>query len=94
MNAGIELNKTFERQTFLEEKTKKRSKRILLPLTYNRTLSSIRKLITNNSNLLHINHLNFKKKQKPLGPIKKQGCYSQKTKKTFQGDNIFSTKCF
>ena len=71
MNAGIELNKTFERQNLLEEKTKKRNKRILLLLTYNPTLSSIRKLITNNSNFLHINHLNFKKKQKPLGP--KQG---------------------
>ena len=55
INEGIERTKTFDRKNLLEEKTKKQSNRILLVLTYNRSLLDLKRTTTNNWNLLHIN---------------------------------------
>ena len=55
MNEGIERTKTLERKNLLEEKAKNQSNRIPLVLTYNRTLPNVKRAISNNWNLLHIN---------------------------------------
>ena len=44
-----------DRKKLLEEKAKKQSNRIPLVLTYNRTLPNVKRAISNNWNLLHIN---------------------------------------
>ena len=43
------------RKNLLEEKAKKQSNRIPLVSTYNRTLPNVKRAISNNWNLLHIN---------------------------------------
>ena len=58
INEGIERTKTLDRKKLLEEKTKKQSNRIPLVLTYNRTLPNVKRAISNNWNLLHINRRN------------------------------------
>ena len=55
INKGIERTKTLDRRKLLEEKAKKQSNRIPLVLTYNRTLPNVKRAISNNWNLLHIN---------------------------------------
>ena len=55
INEGIERTKTLDRKKLLEEKAKKQSNRIPLVLTYNRTLPNVKRAISNNWNLLHIN---------------------------------------
>ena len=54
-NEGIERTKTLDRKKLLEEKAKKQSNRMPLILTYNRTLPNVKRAISNNWNLLHIN---------------------------------------
>ena len=44
-----------DRKKLLEEKAKKQSNRIPLVLTYNRTLPNVKRAISNNWNLPHIN---------------------------------------
>ena len=44
-----------DRKKLLEEKAKKQSNRIPLVLTYNRTLPNVKRAISNNWNLLHVN---------------------------------------
>ena len=44
-----------DRKKLLEEKAKKQSNRIPLVLTYNRILPNVKRAISNNWNLLHIN---------------------------------------
>ena len=55
INEGIERTKTLDRKKLLEEKAKKQSNRIPLVLTYNHTLPNVKRAISNNWNLLHIN---------------------------------------
>ena len=55
INEGTERTKTFDGKKLLEEKAKKQSNRIPLVLTYNRTLPNVKRAISNNWNLLHIN---------------------------------------
>ena len=55
INEGIERTKILDRKKLLEEKVKKQSNRIPLVLTYNRTLPNVKRAISNNWNLLHIN---------------------------------------
>ena len=55
INEGIERTKTLDRKKLLQEKAKKQSNRIPLVLTYNRTLPNVKRAISNNWNLLHIN---------------------------------------
>ena len=55
INEGIEKTKTSDRKKLLEEKAKKQSNRIPLALPYNRTLRNVKRAISNNWNLLHIN---------------------------------------
>ena len=55
INEGIERTKTLDRKKLLEKKAKKQSDRIPLILTHNRTLPNVKRAISNNWNLLHIN---------------------------------------
>ena len=55
INEVIERTKTFYRKKLLEEKAKKQSNRKPLVLTHNRTLRNVKRAISNNWNLLHIN---------------------------------------
>ena len=55
INESIERTKTLDRKNLLDEKAKKQSDRIPLVLTYNRRLRNVKRAISNNWNLLHIN---------------------------------------
>ena len=55
INEGIGRAKTSDTQKLLEKETKKQSNRTSLVLRYNRTIPNVKRAITNNWNLLHIN---------------------------------------
>ena len=48
INDCIQRIKTFDKKEFLKQKEKKIINKVLLILTYNNTLSSLKKVITNN----------------------------------------------
>ena len=95
-----------DRKNLLEEKAKQQSNRIPLVLTYNRTLPNVKRAISNNWNLLHINQefkdvfqeppiLAFRRNRNLYDP---QGCkniVNGKLQRLFKKKKIgFSTKCF
>ena len=55
INEGIERTKTLDRKKLLEEKQKNKVIEYHFVLTYNRTLPNVKRAISNNWNLLHIN---------------------------------------
>ena len=95
-----------DKKNLLEEKAKKQSNRIPLVLTYDRTLPNVKRAISNNWNLLHINQ-EFKDvfQEPPILAFRRNrnlyyllGCKNmvdRKVQRLSKKKKIgFSTKCF
>ena len=96
---------TLDRKKLLEEKAKKQSNRIPLVLTYNRTLPNVKRAISNNWNLLHINQefkdvfqeppiLAFRRNRKLYDLLGCKNIIDGKLERLPKKKIGFSTKCF
>ena len=95
-----------DRQKLIEEKTKKRNKRIPLVLTCNRTLPNVKRAITNNWNLLHKNQefkdvfqeppiLAFRRNRNLYDLLECKNIVHEKIQRqSKKKKNRFPTKCF